>query len=82
MPIMLSGRETGLPRVWVPAAWAIVLATTLMPALEARETVADPAVLVEVEQGDGGVVTGRLERIDAAGVRLIGAGAGAATPHT
>ncbi|MFM9195378.1 MAG: hypothetical protein ACKOWG_06520 [Planctomycetia bacterium] len=82
MPIMLSGRETGLPRVWVPAAWAIVLATTLMPALEARETAADPAVLVEVEQGDGGVVTGRLERIDAAGVRLSEAGAGAATPRT
>lgn len=86
MALSLSGRATSLPHVRMPAALAVTLAAALMPSLpaadNAADSAADAAVLVEVEQGDGHVAKGRLERIDAAGVRLVDDAAGAATPRT
>lgn len=45
-------------------SWIVVM---IMPAVAA----ATAPLLVDVEQGDGTVVSGRLDRIDAAGVRLV-----------
>jgi hypothetical protein len=54
--------------------WAAMVSTAIDGA---RAADAPPTpLLVEVEQGDGTVTAGRLERIDAAGVRLADVGGG------
>ena len=58
--------KTGVARTVV--AWSIMVAATIGD-VRAADTPPTP-VLVEVEQGDGTVTAGRLERIDAAGVHL------------
>lgn len=51
-------------------SWIVMMALMmLVPAMAAETT----PLLVDVEQGDGTVSSGRLERIDAAGVRLADA---------
>ena len=47
----------------------MVLGTTVLACTEA--VAADGPLLVEVEQGDGSVTKGRLERIDASGVGMV-----------
>ena len=58
--------KTGM--VQTVMAWSIMVAATIGD-VRAADTPLTP-VLVEVEQGDGTVTAGRLERIDAAGVHL------------
>ena len=53
-------------RSWIVMMAGAMVVVTPMPTMAAETT----PLLVDVEQGDGTVSSGRLERIDAAGVRL------------
>ena len=67
-------------RVAAMVAW---LAVVGLPMAAAQPSAAPPAsgdVQVELEQGDGAVMSGRLERIDDAEVRLTGSGGAVAVP--
>ena len=59
--------------------WAVMVCWTVWGSAVAAETPSPSPVLVNVEQGDGIVTAGRLERIDDAGVHVVEAAAGNAT---
>ena len=61
------------------AAW--LAAVVGLTAAAAEPALVEP-MLVKVEQGDGAVMAGRLERIDAAGVQLVAASTADAKPLT
>lgn len=64
----LAERSPSMGGRWLAC---MVLACMVLALAEAEAVAADLSLLVEVEQGDGSVTKGRLERIDASGVRVI-----------
>ncbi len=59
---------------------SVMLSLAVMLPVRAAETSPSVPMLVEVEQGDGSRTAGRLERIDAAAVRVVDEAAGGGTP--
>lgn len=67
----MGGRWLGCMKPACMVLACTVLACMVLALALAEAVAADGSLLVEVEQGDGSVTKGRLERIDASGVRVV-----------